>query len=599
MITTASSRLGNFVQSLLVCAGTGVVACALAGPLIAANPILQVTRSGSGTGTVISNIGLINCGATCSDAYAPGTQVALTAVPTMGNQFTGWLGPCIGIGQCVVTVNASTVATATFAPTATGFPAFDIDGTGSYDALTDGVLVIRYLLGLNGTALTNGAIGPAASRATGLQVAGYLNDIRPALDIDGDGQADAVTDGVLLARYLFGFRGSSLIAGAVGAGATRNSANLIETEIEFRTGSCLDGGAPRALVRPLVGDLVITEVMPRPLATASSNGQWFEVAVNRAVDLNGVRIERTGGVASTLIASTSCLRATAGSLLLFARSADAASNGGLPYVTGTFNFSLLSGGASGAGEIRLVSNTALLDGFVWTQSTSGKSLQLDPGFVNPAANDFESNWCNATGVYGVGDLGTPGFANAQCVPTLPPGMCVDNGNQRAIVKAPVGALVITEYLANPAGTSDAQREWFEIVNASASMFDLNGLELARTGLAGDVINSTSCKPVAPGGFALFARSAESSLNGGLPPVDAVFTFPLTDGSGTIEVRDGATLLDRVSWLTPVTSGKSTQLNPNFFTALGNDISTNWCLSTAPYGDGTNLGSPKSANFVCP
>ena len=34
-------------------------------------------------------------------------------------------------------------------------------------------------------------------------------------DIDGNGEVDALTDGLMLLRYLFNLRGDSLIAGAV------------------------------------------------------------------------------------------------------------------------------------------------------------------------------------------------------------------------------------------------------------------------------------------------------------------------------------------------------------------------------------------------
>ena len=44
---------------------------------------LTVTKSGTGTGTVTADSGLINCGAVCSDIY-PGTMVNLTATPAPG-----------------------------------------------------------------------------------------------------------------------------------------------------------------------------------------------------------------------------------------------------------------------------------------------------------------------------------------------------------------------------------------------------------------------------------------------------------------------------------------------------------------------------------
>lgn len=48
------------------------------------------------------------------------------------------------------------------------------------------------------------------------------------MDVDWNGHVDALTDGLLLIRYMFGLRGAALIQGALGQGATRNTAALIE-----------------------------------------------------------------------------------------------------------------------------------------------------------------------------------------------------------------------------------------------------------------------------------------------------------------------------------------------------------------------------------
>jgi DNA-binding beta-propeller fold protein YncE len=45
-------------------------------------------------------------------------------------------------------------------------------------------------------------------------VAVFSRDV-PSYDIDGDGQTEPLTDGLLLLRYLFGFTGSTLVSGAV------------------------------------------------------------------------------------------------------------------------------------------------------------------------------------------------------------------------------------------------------------------------------------------------------------------------------------------------------------------------------------------------
>ena len=81
------------------------------------NSALTVTKAGSGSGTVTSNVGAINCGGVCSDTYADGTAITLTATPAGGSQFTGWLGPCTGVGTCQFMLNGSTTVSATFAST--------------------------------------------------------------------------------------------------------------------------------------------------------------------------------------------------------------------------------------------------------------------------------------------------------------------------------------------------------------------------------------------------------------------------------------------------------------------------------------------------
>jgi hypothetical protein len=57
------------------------------------------------------------------------------------------------------------------------------------------------------------------------------------LDIDGDGECDALTDGLLGLRYLFGFRGAVLVTGAVDvANCTRCDAASIEAYLAGLTG---------------------------------------------------------------------------------------------------------------------------------------------------------------------------------------------------------------------------------------------------------------------------------------------------------------------------------------------------------------------------
>ncbi|MGB2683237.1 MAG: hypothetical protein WBE39_18240, partial [Candidatus Competibacter sp.] len=61
----------------------------------------------------------INCGADCSESYAGGTSVTLTAVPAAGSTFAGWSGACTGTAACVVSMSAAKSVTATFKPQTT------------------------------------------------------------------------------------------------------------------------------------------------------------------------------------------------------------------------------------------------------------------------------------------------------------------------------------------------------------------------------------------------------------------------------------------------------------------------------------------------
>jgi hypothetical protein len=370
-------------------------------------------------------------------------------------------------------------------------------------------------------------------------------------------------------------------------------------------GQCSEGGATRATVGPGPGDLVITEIMPSPSAVSDAAGEWFEARALKDLDLNGVGLDRAGDTTAKrdLIEAADCLRVTTGTHVVFARSGDPLANGGL-VVHGTFRFPLVSGSAASPGDVRIVNGPAIVDAVTWTSSRTARSLSLDPDFANDTANDDAGNFCDgATAYYSSGtsmDFGTPGRANAQCALQPGPGQCLDHGAPRAIVKPAPGKLVITEFLANPAGTgSDATQEWFEIANTGATRFDLNGLTL-KSATAMTVISSAECKSVAPGGFALLARGADPATNGMLPGVDATFSFALVQSNGSLSVLDGATVLDTVRWTTGILDGASRQLPPGKTTSTANDDPSLFCnaLPTQIYGSAANLGTPKAVN-ACP
>lgn len=136
-----------------------------------------------------------------------------------------------GCGAGMVSWNASTRV---LSCRRAGADVLNIDASTStaYDPLTDGLLVMRYLFGLRGSTLTGNALAPTATRTDPAAIAAHLDSIRTALDVDNNGVVDALTDGALIMRYMFGGRGASLINGAIGNGALNGNAASIEAKLQ-------------------------------------------------------------------------------------------------------------------------------------------------------------------------------------------------------------------------------------------------------------------------------------------------------------------------------------------------------------------------------
>ena len=367
-------------------------------------------------------------------------------------------------------------------------------------------------------------------------------------------------------------------------------------------GMCDDLGTMRPTDLPGAGDLVITEIMPDPNAVGDDQGEWFEVAVLRAVDLNGLALSNELGEADTILGSASCLRAEAGTFLVFAHSADSTTNGMLPAVDHLFP-SNKPGMSNSGGSLVLAVGGTLVDQVTWTSSRPGRSIALDPDATDPGLNDDPGVFCAARDgdTFGAGDRGTPGAENPQCPVIAPEGMCDDEGTLRPIVPPTPGQIVITEIMANPEAASDANGEWFEVL-ATADV-DLNGLEIGRTfPTATGTVTSPTCLHVAAGGYAVLAQTVPAATNGGIEGVLAPFPtgVDLANSGPGLYVGVGGVLLDAWAY-TASMAGKSSQLDPDTLTTDGNDSAANLCPGTSPIGlaDPPDLGTPGAANVQCP
>jgi hypothetical protein len=132
---------------------------------------------------------------------------------------------------------------------------WDIDKDGNLDALSDGLLMLRYTFGLRGNSLVVGAIAedsPLSAEA----VISQLEATFSIADIDGDGKVDALSDGLILLRYLFNLSGESLIVNAVSLEATRTSIASIEAYLESYLPSSSNNPATVTISGNITFDLI-------------------------------------------------------------------------------------------------------------------------------------------------------------------------------------------------------------------------------------------------------------------------------------------------------------------------------------------------------
>jgi hypothetical protein len=99
----------------------------------------------------------------------------------------------------------------------------DIDGNGEFDALSDGLLILRSFFGLTGESLVANTLSNDSPYNSATEIQARISSIHSSLDIDNNGELDALSDGLIILRYLFNMRSTSLIDDVISPDANRSN----------------------------------------------------------------------------------------------------------------------------------------------------------------------------------------------------------------------------------------------------------------------------------------------------------------------------------------------------------------------------------------
>jgi hypothetical protein len=290
------------------------------------------------------------------------------------------------------------------AVTVPNLPSLDIDLNGQADALSDGIVLLRHMFGFTGTALTDGAVDPAGQRNTAAAITAYLTSLPVStFDVDLNNQVDALSDGILILRNLFGFSGTALTDGVTDPAGRRTNPAAITAYLN-NMNPAAETAAP-AVAMELTQDT----------GTSATDRLSQTVAVSGAIaDLNTITTFKAGVDATPLANFIDVSADLLNGLFAFseARLAQLAGLGTL--ADGTHTLHLLAGDSRG--------NNSQTD-LTFTRDTAGPTVIGAPaGTFNTAVGFFDvgfaeavSDTALAAARYSVVVLGGPNDGNAVAI----------------------------------------------------------------------------------------------------------------------------------------------------------------------------------------
>lgn len=187
------------------------------------NPGSIVTESGALMASNTSTLNLFRVGL---KAKSTGLSVGATSTVTVNTA-----------GNISYANAGNTDTSKTINVVAAAAPAcnLDVDNSGSRSAFVDGILIVRHLLSLSGTTLTNGITITGTRNVPG-DLTTFMSGIN--WDMTGAGSQSAFRDGIILVRLMLGIPDATLLNGVtIPVGATYQGASAIRANVNNKCGT--------------------------------------------------------------------------------------------------------------------------------------------------------------------------------------------------------------------------------------------------------------------------------------------------------------------------------------------------------------------------
>lgn len=163
-----------------------------------------------------------------------------------------------------------------------------------------------------------------------------------------------------------------------------------------------------------VSDLLITEIMANPMQVSDSNGEWFELfnPTSSPINLQGLTLSDDTSNEHT-VSADSPLWVAAGQYFVMGKNGDAGSNGGF---TADYTYNGFTLGNSGDQIVFSNGLTELLRfNYGADFDIAGQSREL----IGLPMLEENFGLTNASFMYGMGDIGTPGMAGSYTPSPVP------------------------------------------------------------------------------------------------------------------------------------------------------------------------------------